>query len=75
MCSQVNQSQTSEIYMNHENVQEYINMLSSDDISTIFDDAVNLIDAHSDTALEMFHDRIRAAAHCMQNTVVVRARR
>jgi hypothetical protein len=56
---------------NHENVQEYINMLSSDDISTIFDDAVNLIDVNIDTALQMFHDGIREAAHCMQKTVVV----
>ena len=46
-------------------------MLSSGDISTMFDNAINFIDVNIDTALQMFHEGIRGAAHCMQKTVVV----
>ena len=51
--------------------QEYSTMYSSEDISALFEHAVNLIDIDIEAALQKFNEGIYRAGHCMQRTVVV----
>ena len=51
--------------------QEYSATYSSEDISALFEHAVNLIDIDIEAALQKFNEGIYRAGHCMQRTVVV----
>ena len=46
-------------------------MYSSEDISALFEHAVNLIDIDIEAALQKFNEEIYRAGHCMQRIVVV----
>ena len=56
---------------NTEKSQQYFDTCSSDDVSSLFKDAVGLIDVDIEAALSKFTDGIRKAGHCMQRTVTV----
>ena len=56
---------------NTEKSQQYFDTCSSDDVSSLFKDAVGLIDVDIEAALSKFTDGIRKAGHCMQKTVTV----
>ena len=51
--------------------QDYSAMYSSEDISSLFEHAVNLIGIDTEAALQKFNEGIYRAGHCMQRTVVV----
>ena len=51
--------------------QEYSATYSSEDISALFEHAVNLIDIDIEAAPQKFNEGIYRAGHCMQRTVVV----
>ena len=56
---------------NQTKAQEYSAMYSSEDISALFEHAVNLIDNDIEAALQKFNEGIYRAGPCMQRTVVV----
>ena len=45
-------------------------MYSSEDISALFEHAVNLIDTDTGASLQKFNEGIYRTGHCMQRTVV-----
>ena len=51
--------------------QEYSATYSSEDISALFEHAVNLIDIDIEAAPQKFNEGIYRAGHCMQRNVVV----
>ena len=45
-------------------------MYSSEDVSALFEHAIDLIDVDKEAALQKFKEGIRRAGHCMQRTFV-----
>ena len=46
-------------------------MYSSEDVSALFEHAIDLIDVDKEAALQKFKEGIRRAGHCMQRNFVV----